>query len=77
MSYEIEIKKLNELQHEASADITPCPRCGHATMNHELIQNSLSRYQDLYICNDCGLEEAFLGDLSIEKWAFTKWHFNK
>lgn len=34
-----------------------CLRCGK-TMDHRLLHNSLSRYADIYICNDCGMDEA-------------------
>lgn len=35
----------------------PCPRCGRE-MKDDMIANSLSRHRDIYICNDCGTEEA-------------------
>ena len=39
--------------------VIPCPRCGRPTMKDKLCQNSLSRRVDIYICDDCGNEEAF------------------
>ena len=51
-----------------------CPRCGKMNMREEQVLNSLSRYADVYICADCGTEEAmadWTGDevLPFEKWA--------
>lgn len=51
-----------------------CPRCGKMNMREEQLLNSLSRYCDVYICSDCGNEEAMIdwtGDtvLPFEKWA--------
>ena len=34
-----------------------CLRCGGG-MDHRTLHNSLSRYADIYICNDCGADEA-------------------
>ena len=34
-----------------------CLRCGNG-MDHRMLHNSLSRYTDIYICNDCGADEA-------------------
>lgn len=52
----------------------PCPRCGHYTMNSELIMNSLSRKADVYICDQCGTNEAMCDYLGIEDnledWSF-------
>lgn len=36
----------------------PCPRCGQASMDENLCMNTLSRRVDVYICNDCGTDEA-------------------
>lgn len=36
---------------------TICPRCG-GKMREEEAENALSRYHDIYICSECGLEEA-------------------
>lgn len=37
----------------------PCPRCGLLAMKPELHTNAYSRVADIYICDSCGLEEAF------------------
>lgn len=39
--------------------VMPCPRCGGETMKAELMHNALSRHADIYICDACGMDEAF------------------
>ena len=34
-----------------------CLRCGRKMKKH-MIDNALSRYADIYICSDCGIDEA-------------------
>ena len=38
----------------------PCPRCGQYTMKYPAVKNALSRRVDVYICSQCGTEEAML-----------------
>ena len=49
----------------------PCPRCGKE-MRPELADNSYSRHEPVYICSDCGTDEAFMdtqGDvMPPEEW---------
>lgn len=49
----------------------PCPRCGKE-MRPELADNSYSRHESVYICSDCGTDEAFMdtqGDvMPPEEW---------
>lgn len=51
----------------------PCPRCGHYTMDGELIMNSLSRRANVYICDQCGTDEAMLDYIgckdNLEDWS--------
>ncbi len=51
----------------------PCPRCGRNTIKVPLVHNALSRHADLYVCDDCGMAEAFLdmmhNPLPLEQWA--------
>lgn len=53
-----------------------CPRCGRETMREPDVLNALSRYEDYYICSDCGTEEAIHGlmgkTLPFEEWAMNK-----
>ena len=44
----------------------PCPRCGSNTMDSELVMNSLSRKANVYICNQCGMNEAMCDYLEID-----------
>lgn len=52
---------------------TICPRCGKLTMRDNLILNSKSRRLDIYICPDCGTDEAIQDfahtALPPEEWA--------
>ena len=50
----------------------PCPRCGKHQMNKEMAENAFSRHEDIYICTECGREEAafdFVGQKKpLELW---------
>lgn len=35
-----------------------CPRCGNMSMRSHMAENALSRRIDVYICAQCGTEEA-------------------
>lgn len=35
-----------------------CPRCGYDKMQDNLYLNALSRKADVYVCSDCGTDEA-------------------
>lgn len=48
-----------------------CLRCGNG-MDHRLLHNSLSRYADIYICNDCGADEA-LRDIEKDPLPLLQW----
>lgn len=51
----------------------PCPRCGNDSMKEALATNALSRHADLYICDQCGTDEAMLdfmqNPLPLEDWS--------
>ena len=53
-----------------------CPRCGRWTVKEKLHTNALSRHADVYICNECGMEEAILDfrgtPLPLKDWAIAK-----
>lgn len=57
-----------------------CPRCGHMKMRPELVENALSRYADIYICPDCGMQEAMMSMsgrcLPLNEWKFVKLFFD-
>lgn len=53
-----------------------CPRCGRFTVKERLSSNALSRCAQVYICDDCGLDEAIRAmkrdELLLEDWAVAK-----
>lgn len=53
-----------------------CPRCGRM-LARPLARNALSRRVNLYICSDCGTEEAMLDmarkdPLPLDKWVLVR-----
>ena len=50
-----------------------CPRCGRNTLKTPLSHNALSRYADLYVCEECGYTEGMLAmmrnPLPLEQWS--------
>ena len=50
----------------------PCPRCGKQQMNADMVENALSRHEDIYICSECGREAsafAYVGQKKpLELW---------
>ena len=67
-------RKLLDLKAKQQAEAnTDCPRCGQNKLKSPLTHNALSRYADLYVCDECGLTEAGLAmmnnPLPIEQWA--------
>lgn len=73
MTHQQEAKCQNMTAYPTCLDDTPydcsslklCPRCGKAYLNYP----ALSRYFDLYICPDCGMDEAFSGNIPLKEWA--------
>lgn len=65
------VESLKELQEQGVK--FPCPRCGHDRMDVNPIRNSLSRYAYVYICNECGTEEAMMDFTGMEPLPFEKW----
>lgn len=57
-------------QETISQDVHPCPRCGENSMRSD--DNALSRQVDVYICSDCGIDEAINGEIEMEEWHFVK-----
>jgi len=65
------IEKLYPLQEKKMA--FPCPRCGHDRMHVEHpVLNALSRYAEVYICEECGLDEA-LRDMARKPMPLNEW----
>lgn len=71
------IEQIAKLQAENENNIPEfCPRCGLENMRTRLYANALSRYENVYICSDCGISEAmsdFLGEENnFENWFIVK-----
>lgn len=66
----------NKTQFSPNADFPPrCLRCGNP-LHPRLIQNPLSRYADIHICNSCGYDEAGRS-ISSQPLPFSQWHAAK
>lgn len=61
---------------QLAGEVFPCPRCGRNTMRERPVLNALSRYADVYVCNDCGTEEA-IGDMLGEVLPLPEWSMAK
>lgn len=53
-----------------------CPRCGK-TMHGKATTNALSRYYNVYICSDCGTEEALMDFYSHKSKPIEDWYVAK
>lgn len=67
------LENLMELQEKGQVADFPCPRCGHSRMRENLVENAISRRVKVYICSDCGMEEALLDmagkpPLPLKEW---------
>lgn len=51
----------------------PCPRCGYDRMNEKPVRNALSRYARIYICSDCGTDEALRDMAGVPPLPFGMW----
>lgn len=49
------LERMKEMQ-DAGGRI--CPRCGRWNMEIPIHHNALSRVADIYVCPDCGMDEA-------------------
>lgn len=67
------VEELGKLQEEGLADGLPCPRCGHDRMEKRMVCNALSRRAKVYICSDCGMDEALRDAAGQPPLPFTKW----
>ena len=54
----------------------PCPRCGRYRMDSDPVRNALSRHATIYVCDECGTDEAirdFAGIcLPLKEWAIAE-----
>lgn len=67
------IESLLPLQDDFEKGAIPCPRCGRYTMDYPAVKNALSRRANIYICSDCGMEEAMLDAAGMEPLPLNKW----
>lgn len=70
------IEKIGAMQEAVGTALTPCPRCGHNRMNERAVRNARSRRASVYICDQCGTDEALLDmthqePLPLNEWAAT------
>ena len=53
-----------------------CPRCGRMTVKARLHTNALSRCADVFVCDECGTDEAVRAvsgmELPLKDWAIAK-----
>lgn len=53
-----------------------CPRCGRATVKPKTATNAWSRHADVYICDECGMDEAIRdygkAVIPLHEWAIFK-----
>lgn len=65
-------------QYQMKGVHLPCPRCGRYNMDSHPVRNAMSRHADIYICDECGMDEAirdFTGSaLPLEDWAMNQWN---
>ncbi|MEG1894664.1 MAG: hypothetical protein RR162_00390 [Oscillospiraceae bacterium] len=66
------VENLKHMQEKQGADYFPCPRCGNNRMNSNLCHNALSRYASVYVCSECGTDEA-LRDMTGEVLPLNEW----
>lgn len=50
----------------------PCPRCGQYRMKENLTTNALSRHAKVYICDQCGMDEA-IRDMCGKPLPLSEW----
>ena len=53
-----------------------CPHCGRNIMSTDIVLNALSRHIDVYICSECGIEEAML-DFDGETLPLEDWYLSR
>lgn len=52
------IKTYSAIQRKHNDTELRCPRCGKLKMRENQVTNAYSRHYGIYICNDCGTDEA-------------------
>lgn len=67
------LEELGRMQEEGAAVGLPCPRCGQDRMDAKPVRNALSRRAKVYICDQCGMEEALLDMARKEPLPLNQW----
>lgn len=70
------LTKFKSLQMDPEIGRTKCPRCGRDAMKSDVALNALSRYINVYVCTECGIEEAML-DLDGEHLPLKDWYLSR
>ena len=67
------IEKIKKAQGDGNR---MCPRCGRVAMKLPMHTNALSRREDCYVCDNCGMDEAVREfgriPLDIDEWYLVK-----
>lgn len=64
--------KIAEFAKEQEHGFFPCPRCGRMVMNEKPARNAVSRYAAVYVCDECGMDEA-IRDFARKPLPLTDW----
>ena len=69
------LKRLADLKpRQKAGEHMPCPRCGRDAMKTALYIGALSRRADVYVCDQCGQDEAvrevFASPLPLSEWVY-------
>ncbi|MBQ9256036.1 MAG: gamma-glutamylcyclotransferase [Acidaminococcaceae bacterium] len=64
------LERFSDLQW--SYHLPTCPRCGRPNMKPSTATNALSRHANVYICDECGMDEA-LRDFTGKAIPLTEW----
>lgn len=74
----VESHGVNQSRFEGTVEdwSLPCPRCGHDRMQLPMVLNALSRRAHVYVCKECGMDEAMRDmakepPLPIMEWGMT------
>jgi len=67
------VECLGILQNTRGVGSFPCPRCGYNRMKDPVAKNALSRRADVYICSECGQEEAILDAAGKDPLPLNRW----
>lgn len=61
------------MSRQKRGEALPCPRCGQDRMNENPVRNALSRRASVYICDECGTDEALRDMAGMPPLPFGEW----